>query len=365
MLIRKRGYKFARQILNFSCIMRVSFSRGVALLCALTSSTTTTTAWAFAPASPRLVVVTKGGRRDVSSVLPLPFFSSSRLSMASTLEEKETTSSEGEPSTDEKDLVAELVNTQRQVDDILPEALLKEVQLEAELAVKEMVDDSCEFDDSGQPIDEICADEEAKAGFRDRMRSVISSTLSLVRGTSEEEESIAAAEVERLEQKEEEEGLSEGERLELGWEKRANSSSIRRNAEVWKFALKAVFRALKPRKMRKSEKYSEEEIKQAQIDAATFLRDGLLTLGPSFVKLGQVASTRTDVLPTTYTDILKTLTDEVPGFSGKRAKEIASRELGRPVNEVFTDFSDKPLKAASLGQVHTAYYKGKKVAIKV
>jgi len=76
-------------------------------------------------------------------------------------------------------------------------------------------------------------------------------------------------------------------------------------------------------------------------------------------------STCTDVLPTSYTDTLRTLTDEVPGFGGKRAKEIVSKELGAPVGDIFQDFSDEPLKAASLGQVHTATYKGRKVAIKV
>lgn len=98
---------------------------------------------------------------------------------------------------------------------------------------------------------------------------------------------------------------------------------------------------------------------------AEFIRDGLLRLGPSFVKLGQVASTRTDVLAEAYTDVLKTLTDDVPGFSGAKAKEIVSAELGRPCDEVFDDFSEECVKAASLGQVHTAKYKGKPVAIKV
>lgn len=55
----------------------------------------------------------------------------------------------------------------------------------------------------------------------------------------------------------------------------------------------------------------------------------------------------------------------MPGFGGKRAKEIVSKELGKPCDEIFKDFSDEPLKAASLGQVHTAIYKGQKVAIKV
>jgi len=122
---------------------------------------------------------------------------------------------------------------------------------------------------------------------------------------------------------------------------------------------------LKPRKMKKTGTASDEEIKAAQIEAAEFIRDGLLTLGPSFIKLGQVLSTRTDVLPLTYTDTLKSLTDDVAGFDGRRAKEIVSKELGRPCDEIFEDFSDEPLKAASLGQVHTAMYKGQKVAVKV
>lgn len=71
------------------------------------------------------------------------------------------------------------------------------------------------------------------------------------------------------------------------------------------------------------------------------------------------------MLPVEYTDVLKTLQDDVPGFSGARAKDIVSRELGKPCDDVFQDFSKEPLAAASLGQVHTATYKGKKVAIKV
>ena len=92
--------------------------------------------------------------------------------------------------------------------------------------------------------------------------------------------------------------------MERGWEERGNSSALRRNAEVWKFALQSVFRCLKPRKLRKKGA-TEDEIVDAQIEAATFVRDGLLKLGPSFVKLGQVAATRTDVLPKTFIDVLK------------------------------------------------------------
>ena len=66
-----------------------------------------------------------------------------------------------------------------------------------------------------------------------------------------------------------------------------------------------------------------------------------------------------------YINDLKTGQDDVPEFSSKKAKKIISKELGRPCDEVFTDFSKQPLAAASLGQVHTAKYKDRKVAIKV
>jgi len=232
--------------------------------------------------------------------------------------------------------------------------LLIDLEEEAEKAAVEvfdqLLDDTCEVDEEGLAADEICVDDEKKAGFRAGLKNTIGRTLQMVRGMPATEE--------------EEDGLILGDMLESGWSKRGSSSAIRRNSEVWKFALKCVFRSLKPRSMRKKGA-TEEEIEQAQIDAATFIRDGLLTLGPTFVKLGQVVSTRTDVLPKTFTDVLKTLQDEVPAFSGARAKEIVSAELGRPVDEIFTDFSEEPLKAASLGQVHTAMYKGQKVAIKV
>jgi hypothetical protein len=239
-------------------------------------------------------------------------------------------------------------------EDLLSDDFMDQVNLEAEKFMNEMIDETCEVaveGDSG-PVDELCIDK----GFRQRFKDVVFNTLSTIRG-NDIDDPLTRTEGNIL--------VSTGEALEKGWEMRANSSALRRNAEVWKFALAAVFRVLKPRKMRTTGEATEEEISAAQTEAAEFIRDGLLTLGPSFVKLGQVVSTRTDVLPKTYTDVLLTLTDEVPGFSGKRAKEIVSKELGRPFDEIFQEFSAEPLKAASLGQVHTAIYKGQKVAIKV
>ena len=236
------------------------------------------------------------------------------------------------------------------------EQLMVNVEIESEKIVEELLEEECEVDEeTAAPVDSLCEDEEERKGFRAKVKNSIGKTIQLIKGVPKED-------VVSMEDDDEEE--IDGDMLEEGWFKRGESSALRRNAEVWKFALKSVFRCLKPRSMRKKGA-SEDEVKQAQIDAATFVRDGLLTLGPTFVKLGQVVSTRTDVLPKTFTDVLKTLQDEVPPFSGARAKEIVAKELGVNVDEVFTDFSEKPLKAASLGQVHTAYYKGQKVAIKV
>lgn len=236
------------------------------------------------------------------------------------------------------------------------EQLMVNVEIESEKIVEELFEEECEVDEeTAEPVDELCVDGDERSGFRAGVKNRIGKTIQLLRGV--EKDDVVSAETD-------DDDEIDGDMLEEGWFKRGESSALRRNAEVWKFALKAVFRCLKPRSMRKKGA-TEEEVKQAQIDAATFVRDGLLTLGPTFVKLGQVVSTRTDVLPKTFTDVLKSLQDEVPAFSGARAKEIISKELGVPTDEIFTDFSETPLKAASLGQVHTAYYKGQKVAIKV
>lgn len=238
--------------------------------------------------------------------------------------------------------------------------LLVELETAASEAVEDLSDDACEIDqETGLAADpELCADESKFRRAKDKLKNLISRTMSLVSSNnndSEEEENDIDYE---------EDGM-QGEILEQGWEERGSRSALRRNGEVWKFALKCVFKVLKPRSLRKKGMASEEEIQKAQVEAATFIRDGLLRLGPTFVKLGQVISTRTDVLPKEYTDVLKTLQDDVPGFPGKKAKAIVSSELGKPCDQVFSDFSENPIAAASLGQVHTAKYKGKKVAIKV
>lgn len=77
-------------------------------------------------------------------------------------------------------------------------------------------------------------------------------------------------------------------------------------------------------------------------------------LGPTFIKLGQVMSTRPDILPAEVLQELRTLQDEVPPFDTNVAMEIITAELGRPVKDCFAWIDDKPIASASIGQVYRA-----------
>lgn len=96
------------------------------------------------------------------------------------------------------------------------------------------------------------------------------------------------------------------------------------------------------------------------------LRIAFSELGPSFIKLAQILSSRPDLITRAYADEFKKLQDEAPPFPASEAKKIVETELRISLGETFSDFEDTPLAAASIAQVHNATLRtGEEVVVKV
>ena len=114
--------------------------------------------------------------------------------------------------------------------------------------------------------------------------------------------------------------------------------------KTWKFAAKYLWK----------ERFTEDKA-----ELGRWTRDELLELGPTFVKLGQIASTRGDLYPPEFTKELESLQDNVPPFDFNLMKDVVNIDI-------FKDFEEIPFKSASIGQVHKATLKnGKKVVVKL
>lgn len=99
---------------------------------------------------------------------------------------------------------------------------------------------------------------------------------------------------------------------------------------------------------------------------AVWIRETLLDLGPTFIKIGQLFSTRADLFPVEYVEELSKLQDRVPAFSYEQVEQIIQNDFGRSIPELYASFDPIPLAAASLGQVHRAQlYSGEDVVVKI
>ena len=148
---------------------------------------------------------------------------------------------------------------------------------------------------------------------------------------------------------------------------RENYSRQRRFVDIWMFVLTLLFGLWLDQKTWSYPGGVTEAKKIARRKKqAIWIRNTLLDLGPTFIKVGQLFSTRADLFPGEYVEELAKLQDRVPAFGYEQVEATIERELGKKIPELFHSFEPIPLAAASLGQVHKAKLRsGEEVVVKI
>lgn len=148
---------------------------------------------------------------------------------------------------------------------------------------------------------------------------------------------------------------------------RVKYSRNRRRLDIWIFAFSFLLSNWRNgKKWTYLGGYTPEKEAIRRRSQAIWIRESFLELGPTFIKLGQLFSTRADLFPIEYVEELSKLQDRVPAFPYEQVTEIVEADFMKPVERLFSSFDPIPLAAASLGQVHRAkLHNGEEVVVKV
>ncbi|MEM7592292.1 MAG: AarF/ABC1/UbiB kinase family protein [Cyanobacteria bacterium P01_A01_bin.83] len=144
-------------------------------------------------------------------------------------------------------------------------------------------------------------------------------------------------------------------------------SRNRRRLDIWLFVFSFLFSNWwNKRKWTYAGGFTQQKEAVRRRAQAIWIRESFLDLGPTFIKLGQLFSTRADLFPLEYVEELSKLQDRVPAFSYEQVKGTIESDFVKRVDQLFSSFDPIPLAAASLGQVHRArLYSGEDVVVKV
>lgn len=148
---------------------------------------------------------------------------------------------------------------------------------------------------------------------------------------------------------------------------RESYSSTQRYVHIWSFVLKLLWAQwLYNKSWSYAGEMTEESRARRRRKLAVWIRETLLDLGPTFIKVGQLFSTRADLFPSEYVEELSKLQDRVPAFDYEQVEQIILNDLGKSIPELYRSFDPIPIAAASLGQVHRAQlHSGEEVVVKI
>ncbi|MGV0023483.1 ABC1 kinase family protein [Phormidesmis priestleyi] len=148
---------------------------------------------------------------------------------------------------------------------------------------------------------------------------------------------------------------------------RESYSKRGRFIDIWGFVLKLLgARWLYNKSWSYQDGISDTKKAARRRSLAVWIRETLLDLGPTFIKIGQLFSTRADLFAVEFVEELSKLQDRVPAFSYEQVESIIEQDLGKSIADLYRSFDPIPLAAASLGQVHRAQlYSGEEVVVKI